>query len=160
MVNLSPPQWFTMNEEWIKNSALATAALFLLFKDTFSKIYFCRFLLVELPCLLFSPCYWSSLLSCSFTHIHKFPLPHPRGSFAQSQPELLIFWQLFGKRAWATYTIYSIHAVTIYLGGLFWRETHCKIITSAEMETQKTAHNYTHPPWADSHWNAAYSAIL
>lgn len=51
-VNLSPAQWFTMNNnKVIKNSALATAALLLLFKDTFSKIYFCRFLLVELPCL-------------------------------------------------------------------------------------------------------------
>lgn len=50
VVNLSPP---VIHHEWtaIKNSALATAALSLLFKDTFSKINFCQFLLVELPCL-------------------------------------------------------------------------------------------------------------
>lgn len=93
--------------------------------------------------LLFSPCYWCSLHSCSFTHIYNFPLTHARGSFAQSQPALLIFWQLFGKGAWATYTVYSIHAVTIYLGGLFWQGTHCQILTSAKMKTRKTAHNYT-----------------
>lgn len=49
--------------------------------------------------LLFSPWYWSSLCSCSFTHSYKFPMPHPRGSFAQSQPVLLSFWQLLGKGA-------------------------------------------------------------
>lgn len=152
-----------IHHEWIviKNSALSHCCFIVTIQRHFLKDLLLSISISRTSLsLLFSPCHWSSLRSCSFTHIYNFPFPHPRGSFAQSQPALLIFWQLFGKGAWAAYTVYSIHAVTIYLGGLFWQGSHCQILTSAKMKTRKTAHNYTHPPRADTHWNAAYSAIL
>lgn len=107
--------------------------------------------------LLFSLCYWSLFLSRFFTHIYNFPLPCLKtafknmclileGALPSHSQHFPICWQLFGKGAWVNYTVYASCTKTIYLGALFQQKIHCKSFTCAELETQKTAPNYTRPP--------------
>lgn len=102
-------------------------------------INFGRFQLIELLIFINSFCLATGLLSSSPTPLHTSMIsPYHTGkqhlrtrgwsqgklcSATASTPHLLTaFWQ----RAWTAYVVWSIRAITIYPGALFWQQIHCQ----------------------------------